>query len=175
MNRKTFQDGMKLLSATWPDRSPSSQTLAAYWMALSDLSDDVWLQAVGRVLKTSKFFPAPAELRSAATEVLTSHGMLPDEPEPAWAAVLGMARRWSPYQPTVEFEDQAIARTVKELGGIGRIALADDRELPFLRKDFLARYAVYRQRAIDTSRDVFGRMLPAGDDGKPELADGKAA
>lgn len=174
MNRKAFEDGMKLLAATWPDRAPSTQTMAAYWMALSDLSDDVWMEAVGRILRTARFFPAPAELRTAATEVLTSHGKLPDEPEPAWEAVLKAARTWTPYGPQPSFSDEAISRTVSELGGMGRIAMASDYEVTFIRKEFLSRYGIYRQRQIDSHPGVFGQLL-AGDEESPAITGGEAA
>lgn len=162
MNRKTFQDGMKLLSGTWPDRSPSKETTAAYWLALNDLADEVFMRAVGIVLRRSTFFPAPAEIRRHAEDILAAAGVLPAEPETAWEAVLRMARRWSPYTGNPIFEDEAIGRTVSELGGIGRIALAANDELPFIRRDFLSRYEVYRRRAIDGDPEIMSRSLPDG-------------
>lgn len=142
-------------------------------MSLSDLSDELFIEAVGRCLKHCTFFPVPSEIRSHAQNILTEHGVLPSEPEPAWESVLNMARRWSPYQPSVEFEDQAIARTVQELGGIGRIAMAHNDEIPFLRRDFLARYSTYRQREIESGKDWYSRALTTADNA-PAITSGGA-
>lgn len=173
MNKTTFGKGMALLS-TLPRQKSAESTdelrRQAYWMALNDLSDELFIESVGRCLKHSTFFPTPSEIRRQAEDVLTAYGVLPTEPEPAWETVLKMARHWSPYQPAVAFEDEAISRTVSELGGMGRIAMADDREIPFLRRDFLARYAVYRQRRIDNGSGMFGQLLSGSS--SPAIADG---
>lgn len=166
MDYETFKDGMKLLAAAWPDRSPGETTMAAYWLALADLSDDVWMAAVGRCLRGSRFFPAPAELREAAEEVLASAGMLPPDAEEAWRDVLNCARRYVPgpgpegtpwnFTPDVQ-------RALDDLGGLRTIAMSDDGEVSWLRKQFLDRYRIYRRRRIDDSPDLMAQSLPAGD------------
>lgn len=132
----------------------------AYWMALQDLSDDVFIESVGRCLRGSTFFPTPSEIRRHAEDILAVCGVLPAEPSSAWEVVLRMARRWSPYGDNPKFDDEAVKRAVNELGGIGRIAMAHDSELPFIRKDFIARYEVYRRRQIDSDPELMGTALP---------------
>ncbi len=46
MTREVFTAGMARLIATWPDRSPSATTHAAYWEACCHLDDTVWAEKV---------------------------------------------------------------------------------------------------------------------------------
>lgn len=62
MRRETFNQTMMLLAAIWPERSPSKETLAAYWLALSHLPDDAFRQAAHRCIQECTFFPKPAEI-----------------------------------------------------------------------------------------------------------------
>lgn len=165
MERKTFIQGMALFAATWPDRAPTKDTLSAYWLALSDLADDVFTEACKRCLRECTFYPKPAEILARAKEALTAAGAMPLEPEPAWEEVLVVLRnQWSPYKSvTVVYSDPAIEEAVRSVGGLGRIAMTDKDELPFVRKDFLERYRILRQRRIDTDPSLMRQSLPAGD------------
>lgn len=66
MTDTTFRQGMTMLAAVWPEKAPAAETVAAYWLALSDLTDDEWRAACQAAVKTSKWFPKPAELRELA-------------------------------------------------------------------------------------------------------------
>lgn len=161
MTESVFQDGMKLLAATWPDRSPSTKALAAYWMALSHLDDSTFGEAVKRCLRECRFFPAPAEILSRAETALTSAGLLPLEPEAAWRLVAEIARGWHPALLTPEWPNEDMGRTVRELGGLRRIALSGDDAVTWIRKEFVARYGEYRRRGIAETTALMSQALPA--------------
>jgi len=164
MNRTNFENGMKLLSATWPDRSPSAQTMTAYWMAVSHLDDTSFGEAVKRCLRECTFFPAPAEILRRAEAALTTAGMLPAEPEAMWPRVLSAARRWHAAMAPVEWDDPDVERSLREIGGLRAIAMATDDDVTWLRKGFIDRYAIYRQRRIADDLRLMGQALPAGDE-----------
>jgi hypothetical protein len=160
VERNTFTQGMSMLAATWPDRSPSAQTTAAYWLALSHLDDTTFGEAVTRCLRECRFFPAPAELLSRAETALTSAGRLPMEPESAWRIVADLSRNWHPAMLAPEWPDADISRTVRELGGLRRIALSDDDGVTWIRKEFVARYGEYRRRRIAEDISLMSQPLP---------------
>lgn len=163
MNRHTFDEHMKLLAATWPDRSPSADTMAAYWLALNDLDDEVFSRAIGSVLRRSTFFPAPAEIRKAAEEAMTAMGVAPPEPDRAWELVLRAASGVGFREAERQLLDHpSIKRAVQEMGGSRSIAMSDRSDEPFLRKRFVERYAVYRRRELDGETGWFGDALPGG-------------
>lgn len=149
MNRQLFNANLDLLAHAWPQAPLTEQRLAAYWIGLSDLDDSVFTAAVQQCVRTCRFFPAVAELRAAAEEILTQAGVMPVEPEEAWIHVLSRAKRWHPGM-SGRFDDPSITRALVEIGGISAVALASNDEVGWLRKSFLARYSVYRRRALDS-------------------------
>lgn len=163
MNRESFNQGMKLLSATWPDRSPSAQTMTAYWYALGHLDDSSFGEAVRRCLRECTFFPAPAEILKRAEAALTTAGMLPAEPESVWPRVLSLARRWHTAMAPVEWDDPDVERALREIGGLRAIAMATDDDVTWLRKGFIDRYGIYRQRRIADDLRLMGQALPSGE------------
>lgn len=156
MKNDTFTSGMKLLAATWPDRSPSKDTLAAYWMAVGHVDDAVFMQAAGMCLRECTFYPKPAEILQRVERILANAGALPMEPETAWSHVMGNLR-----SREAELDNEAIQRVVRELGGIRRIGQANvDSELPFIRRDFISRYAELRRRMIAEDTTLTAQALP---------------
>ena len=167
MQRDTFERGMRLLAATWPDRSPSGDTLAAYWMALGHIDDNVFMQAAGMCLRECTFYPKPAEILQRVERILANAGALPLEPETAWAHVMKNLRT-----PESELDNEAVQRTVRELGGLRRIGQANvDSELPFIRRDFISRYAELRRRMIAEDTSLTAQALPEPDEDQPLAID----
>ena len=74
ISRQAFRAGWQLLAVMWPARLANlsdqaiEQTMAAYMLALDDLDDRQWMDAVRLTLRsrTSGFFPVAAEIREAA-------------------------------------------------------------------------------------------------------------
>lgn len=60
---------MRLLAAMYPQQQLEPEVardrLAAYWIALSDLEDDQFVQAVQICVQRCRFFPVPAEIRES--------------------------------------------------------------------------------------------------------------
>lgn len=168
MNQQVFERGMKLLAATWPDRSPTSQTTAAYWMALSHLDDTTFGESVTRCLRECTFFPRPAEILERAEAALTTAGLLPEDAETVWNRVAEVARSWHPAKGPTTWINEDIDRALRDVGGFRTVALSDDNDVRFIRKDFLARYSAYRQRRIAADQALMGQALPAST-GEPAL------
>lgn len=144
------------------DNTTAELRQQAYWVALQELGDDVFMAAVGRCLRTQRFMPTPADVIQAARRVLEEEGLFPDDPEVAWERV----QRWASHclyggERPNEINDAA-ARTVKELGGIRAIGMTDLKDMPFVRKDFIKRYSVYREREIMNDTGIFAQSLPEG-------------
>ena len=74
MTNETFTRGMTLLAAIWPERKMSEDTVAAYWMALSDLSDESFINAIEQICKESIYYPRPAEIRMRAIDPVERRG-----------------------------------------------------------------------------------------------------
>jgi hypothetical protein len=159
MTEETFARAMRLLAATWPDRSPSKETLAAYWLALAHLDDQVFMQAVSMCLRECTFYPKPAEILQRVERILANAGVLPSEPEAAWSEVM---RKISGKE--ADLSNEAMQKTVRELGGLRRIGQANmESELPFIRRDFISRYAELRRRMIAEDTSYTAQALPSGD------------
>lgn len=163
MDRATFRQGMTLLVSTWPDRSPSPETTTAYFEALRHLHPTVFAEAVMRCIRYCTFFPVPAEIIKHAEAALTAAGLLPLEGESAWINVLNVAKRWHPAIEPQVWNSVPLERALRECGGLRAIALADDDDVPWLRKTFVDRYTVYRRREIDDSCELMAQPLPAPD------------
>ena len=163
VTEETFAKGMRMLAATWPDRSPSKDTLAAYWMAIGHVDDTVFMQAAGMCLRECTFYPKPAEILQRVERILANAGALPMEPETAWSHVMGNLRARE-----AELENNAIQRAVREVGGLRRIGQANvDSELPFIRRDFINRYTELRRRMIAEDTSLTAQALPEPDQEKP--------
>lgn len=87
----------------------SGAKLALYWEALKDLTLEELNRAAGTVLRTAKFFPAPAEILSAAHP--KGSGSIA-----AYRQARDACSRYGSYR-SVEFADKRITRTIQLMGG----------------------------------------------------------
>ena len=87
----------------------SQVKLALYWEALKDLTADELNQAAGILLRTARFFPAPAELRDAAQP--KGSGSIA-----AYRQARDACSRVGSYR-SVEFADKRITRAIQLMGG----------------------------------------------------------
>lgn len=163
MDRTTFRQGMTLLAATWPDRVMSPETMTAYFEALQHLHPTVFAEAIKRCIRYSTFFPVPAEIIKHAESALTGVGLLPEDGEAAWVKVLNVAKRWHPAIEPQQWNSAPLERALRECGGLRAIALAEDDDVPWLRKTFVERYSVYRRREIDDRHELMAQPLAAPD------------
>lgn len=163
MTRQKFEQQMRLMAATWPERAPTAETAAAYWLALQDLHDSTFEAAVAQCLQGCKFYPKPAEIREKAQVLLGAAGTLPPEAEEAWGQVLrivdrdfhpdcgwmtlevnGVGRIGGGKSPLSALQEQA----VQALGGPSRIWNASHRDLGFIRQEFVEFYGRKREQEM---------------------------
>lgn len=169
MTPAVWQRNIARLIALFPQREISRETIAAYWELLCDLDDSVFERAVALCGQTCTFFPSVKELRDAAATALDAHQQLPPMPERAWEDVLAVARYWSDvgslrHALRHELEHAAIER----VGGVMRLALADEYEARAIRQEFLSAYTALRHRTID-SRHLLRQPLTSADDAALEV------
>lgn len=168
MTQDTFQRCMSRLSATWPNREVTHDTLEAYWLVFQGLPDEAFEIATTECVATCTYYPVPAEImarvRARAEAALTSAGLLPDSAEGAWARVLEALNDWHPdtgwlgLYPGYEHLGRVggvpcplpplIREAVEAIGGMERVFLADFGDLGFVRREFMDFYEQRRQQEI---------------------------
>lgn len=131
-----------------------------YWMGLEDLPLDALATGARRCLRECRFMPSPAEWREfsgvADLERLSCD---------AWERVMSKLsggwygpeyhRPWGDREPA-EF-DGAAERALASIGGGGAVERATERDMPHLRRTFVAAYRAYA-RSGETP------LIGAGDD-----------
>lgn len=187
MTKHTFAKCMKLMAATWPDRKPTDETSAAYWLAIHDLDDSVFEAAVMACLRACTFYPKPAEILAQAEAILNTAGLLPADGEAAWAQILKARNDWHPdlgwigvvpgYEPLgrvggVECPLQPLLQqALAALGGMARVWSADLHDLGFIRREFLEFYEHRRDAEVRYGPKLMAQPLPSGD--RTPLLEGK--
>ncbi len=136
--------------------------IEAYWELLGDMPDDVFAAACRACMIEEQFFPVPATIiRYART-----HAGDGEACEREWQAVLRAARSYTPIRGPWEPEDVAAARALRAIGGVGTVAHSDAKQVPWLRKEFAAEYAVAARAVTD------GHIGVSSGDDLPALAPG---
>ncbi|MDE2098004.1 MAG: hypothetical protein KGL39_12195 [Patescibacteria group bacterium] len=162
MTNAIFQQCMARFQALWPERKPTRETLEAYWFALHDLDDTVFEIAVAECLKTCTFYPKPAEILAKTREVLQRFSLLPPEPELAWGEVMLALQHYHPDLGWLSDQNEngvrvpngqsrlspLVEQAAKVVGGINRICMASERELGFIRREFLDFYSPKREAEL---------------------------
>lgn len=173
LSADVFHSSLKMFRALWPHEEWTEARIAVYLMALADIHDDVYLAAVERIIKQATYLPKPHEIRAAAEAVLEAHGQLPASPEAAWSLVLHRGRTWYDGQP-VRVGNPLIDEALRSIGGLRAVAMAEsERQLAFLRRDFLQLYTAKRAAEIELSGGL-AQPLPAGHAPAPALTGGDA-
>ena len=143
-DREAFALLMTGLSETY-NEPVSVARMEVYFAALADLELADVRRSATVLVRTSKFFPRPAELREAID------GSSEDRAELAWMQLLQLVRRVG-YMGTPDFGgDAALQRSALELyGGWGRLCEllpSSGPELLGFAKQFKAAYRAYDNRA----------------------------
>lgn len=137
----TLEDVTKslmFLSAIWPKFPLSAATIKAYHTVLEDLPADALSSAAEQLGADSTFFPAASELRKLAFDLSQGDDM-PLAVE-GWKQLLD---NWDGHY--VEFFPLT-EKTVKAMGGLKRLGQTTDRDLPFVRNQFISIFDTYRAR-----------------------------
>lgn len=121
----------------------SPATLAAYEMALEDVSPASVEQAVKAALKSCKFMPNAAELRELAGGKTSAENALI-----AWAAVDRATSEVGGYK-SPDFLDPVVNAVIRNMGGWERFCTATVTEFDtWLRKEFLRVYELIAKRGV---------------------------
>jgi len=142
---------MGVLAALYPRYTRTKATITAYHVVLGDIPADLLDRAALHVGSQNTFFPAAAELRAAAFELMERAHGVPGAWE-AWAEVcksFGPCGRWRSPQWT----HPLIGQAVDAIGGY--IALCDSENATADRARFVQAYDALLARA---QKDA--RMLP---------------
>jgi len=111
----------------------SDSFIDGYWMALEDLSLDVFNAACKRAAAENEFMPKPVEIRRLAGEKSPA-----DKAADAWE----LFNRFWPREAnaTLKFEDDLIHSAIRSAGGTRRLSEASSDDWQWVKKDFEAAY-----------------------------------
>jgi hypothetical protein len=130
------------LAATF-NREADEATFQGYELGLGDLPIEAVQRAVTRAICERRFMPSPAELRELSGELLPA-----DRAIKAWEAFEKAVARHG-YYTSVDFDDQLINATVRNLGGWERVSEKEGDEFSkWLRKDFERVYLAFLRSGV---------------------------
>lgn len=159
-----FTERLKALGAVF-DANLTAVKVVVYFEALRDLPFEVVVQAMNHAVKTCKFFPKPAELRSLAV------GDDEDVAETAWVSLRAAMKHAGSYA-SLAVGDAALAETIVSVFGGWPQACASDLSPEMWaskRKEFGRVYRVMRQRGMVGTRFLPG-ICEQQNAGRPDWA-----
>jgi len=121
----------------------SPVAIAMWWNLLKGYDLSAVREAFDRHMRnpdTGQFMPAPADI----TKMI--EGGTQDAALVAWAKVDLAVRSVGTYR-SVQFDDPLVHRVVQDMGGWVLVGSKDDKEWPFVAKEFVNRYRGYRGRS----------------------------
>ena len=139
---------MAFLGALWPREDVTKPTIKAYFRILQDVPGDAVTAAAEALGAEQTFFPKAAEIRQRAFELIQGDD-LPLAME-GWQQLADKWRgRYVEFWPLTE-------RTIQAMGGLRRLGNTTEKDLPFIRAQFIKTFETFRKREIDDRR-----MLPS--------------
>ena len=152
--REGFARVLGWLAALYPRYTLEAPTIQAYYDVLADLALDQLKAAAQHLGATSKWFPAAAELREAAFDLLERGNGVPTAGE-AWAEALHRIDRYSPPTES-DFSHPLVKRALDAIGGNNVLCDTTVDMLHTARARYLEAYqALVHRGQVET------RMLPA--------------
>lgn len=127
-------------------KEPSKEKLQLYEMLLKDLSIGQLERALPRVSQTCKFYPTPADIREATTEVVRQTELF--AAEKAWESFKRLFGCWHPdigLSENAPKLDPAGEYAMRIIGGVQRFANSEYTEEHFIRREFLDAYKRYKE------------------------------
>ena len=131
-DQKLFKEYMSMIGEVF-DREITASLARVYWKALEPFSDENCKQAFDSAIRTLRFFPKPAELIESM-QVATEDASLQ-----AWLD-FSRALHEVGTNSSIRFEDRVIHSVVETLGGWNKIGQTLEKDMKWLRKDFLEYY-----------------------------------
>jgi len=148
-DRAPFIELMTMLTETYGRKPLTEAALAAYWMALSDISIETIRQRATSHLKTSEFFPKPSDLRNQTD--------ISDIAVMAWDTTYKAIKKYGGYQ-SVRFSDPVIHSVIHVMGGWEEVCWSDE-DYKWVEKRFLDLYrAMARKPAHEHPQLLVGRL-----------------
>lgn len=141
-DKKMFASIMYPLGKIYDLALEDKHIMRVWFEALSDLSIEEVGKAVSAYLKSPDFGtykPKPADI------IKMIQGTSLDRSFQAWSKVEQAARRVGSYQ-TVVFDDPVVHRVIEDMGGWVELCQKNEIELPFVAKEFMARYKGFSVR-----------------------------
>jgi hypothetical protein len=147
MNKQEFTAGWESLLEYYADQLKEKsddecrKQRDIYARMLKDMDGSLWQEVVGVAIRSSKWFPKISELVGYAAELSRLRGDTGGAEE-AFERALRAVRRLDPLtlRPLSPVRED-VDRTVRELGGWGRLGLVEDSELGWYRKEFISAWS----------------------------------
>lgn len=139
------------------NRKISSILMKAYWECLKDYSFVEVQHALGEVLKNPDikkhpYFPLPTDIVAIIDGDINTKSLL------AWIEVTKAIREIGHYDSVI-FSDELIHAVIRDMGGWISLCQRNEKELPFVQRDFERRYQIYcRRRPIALPKQLSGRI-----------------
>lgn len=137
----TFTDAL-ITNADIYGKTLSPKAISIYFGSLMGYEINVVLEAFSRHMQnpdSGQFMPKPADI------VRMAQGSTQDNAYAAWSIVEQALRSIGSYT-TVVFDDPLIHKTITELGGWIKLCHAQEKDLPFIARDFEKIYRGYKSR-----------------------------
>jgi hypothetical protein len=121
------------------DVSLNMTKIEAYWEILAPYRLEEIAEAILRYARNpdeGRYFPRPAEIIAAI------HGNSRDQAFKAWTKVMTGISRVGGYS-SIAFDDPLIHAVIEDMGGWQRLCVVEEKQLPFVAKEFQERYRGY--------------------------------
>jgi len=155
-----FAKVLGVLATLYPRFVIEDRTIAAYSAILGDLDAELLKAATLVCGSTGTFFPAAAELRAAAFELIEHQSGLPTAPE-AWAEVMNEVRRVG-HTGLPRWSNPLIGRAVEAIGGWWQLCTSEnnvaDRARFFESYNVLLERERYDQRMVPKVRELVANV-----------------
>lgn len=137
------------------NRQMSRVAVEVYVRAVEDLEFKAVSQAFSTCIRTSRFFPTPADIREA---VLGPPEKVEDVAMVECAKVLGAIKRTGPYKSIVFDDPVTMAVLSQHFGGWERACDVTEAEEKFWTKDFVRAYCAFARTGLRSYGALSGKI-----------------
>jgi hypothetical protein len=148
--RDKFLNAFLALAEMW-DKECSETLIRMYFKSIEEHSIESVEAALGKALKTCRFFPKPVDINE-----LCRGGNISDQAEVEWGKVIGAVEHVGPYKSVV-FDDPTTMAVIETSGGWVRFCQdITFQNITFKRKDFVASWKAYKGGGIEQKGHLAG-------------------
>lgn len=149
MDSKSLVYALKMVSTIYPSVVLSKELVKSWEMLLADIPDELGTKAFEAHLKSSTFPPTPANIVSLVEEMKKTDDDVMTAEE-GWKIALDLARKYGQERGGEASESiKQYPKLVHAIRTVGyrAICTTDYKELPFLKKQFIALFDQVSDRA----------------------------